>query len=85
MTRAFAEELLLFLLPFAIFALWLTLLRRSPLSRVHWDGRVPVLVLVGLGLAIGWLAWTGFTAPRGKGAYVPAHMENGVFVPGKLE
>jgi hypothetical protein len=85
MTRAFVEELLLFLLPFALFALWLLLKRRSPLQRVHWDGQVPWLVIGGLALAIGWLAWTGFTAPRGTGAYVPAHMENGTFVPGKLE
>jgi len=25
------------------------------------------------------------TAPRGRGAYIPAHMENGVLVPGKIE
>ncbi|WP_293858683.1 DUF6111 family protein [uncultured Alsobacter sp.] len=85
MNRAFLEELLLFLLPFALFALWLTVMRRSPLRRAHWDGQVPWLVIGGLALAIGWLAWTGFTAPRGKGAYVPAHMENGTFVPGRLE
>lgn len=85
MNRAFLEELLLFLLPFALFALWLMLKRRSPLQRVHWDGQVPWLVIGGLVLAIGWMAWTGFTAPRGKGAYIPAHMENGTFVPGRLE
>jgi hypothetical protein len=85
MTRAFLEELLLFLLPFFLFALWLMLQRRSPLRRVHWDGRVPWLVIGGLALTIGWLAWTGLTAPRGTGAYIPAHMENGKFVPGKTE
>jgi hypothetical protein len=85
MTRAFGEELLLFLLPFALFALWLVLRRRTPLKWVHWEGRVPWLVVAGLVAASGWLVWTGYFAPRGHGAYVPAHMENGVFVPGKLE
>ncbi len=85
MSRALTEELLLFLLPFALFALVLTLRRKTPLARVHWDGHVPWLVIAGLACAGGWLVFTGLTAPRGHGDYVPAHMENGVFVPGKLE
>jgi hypothetical protein len=85
MTRAFSEEVLLFLLPFALFAVWLLLRQRTPLKFVHWSGNVPWLVVAGLACAGGWLVYTGFEAPRGHGAYVPAHMENGVFVPGKLE
>lgn len=85
MSRALAEELLLFLLPFALFAVVLLLRRKTPLARVHWDGHVPWLVIAGLACAGGWLVYTGLTATRGHGGYVPAHMENGVFVPGRLE
>jgi hypothetical protein len=85
MTRAFGEELLLFLLPFALFALWLALRQRTPFKWIHWEGQVPWLVVAGFVVASGWLLYTGIFAPRGHGSYVPAHMENGVFVPGKLE
>ena len=85
MTRAFIEEFLLFLVPFALYALWLAARRKTLLSRVHWDGKISWLVLAGLAFASVWLLYTGLTAPRGKGAYVPAHMENGRFVPGRLE
>ena len=85
MTRAIIEELLLFLVPFALFALWLIARRRTPLARVHWDGNVSWLVLAGLAVAGVWLVVTGLTAPRGTGPYVPAHMENGRFVPGHID
>jgi hypothetical protein len=84
MTRVFVEELLLFLLPFALFGLWLALSRRPVLAGSHWTPHVPWLVLAGLVAAIASLVYTGFIAPRGT-QYVPAHMENGTFVPGKLD
>ena len=37
MFRAFFEEALLFLLPFAIFALYLVLRRRNPFLWAHWS------------------------------------------------
>lgn len=85
MTRVLIEELLLFLLPFALFAIWLLIRRKSPLNRAHWDGQVSWIVLVGLLLALGTLLVTAFIAPRGSGAYVPARMENGQFIPGRIE
>ena len=85
MTRVLIEELLFFLLPFALFAIWLLIRRKSPLNRAHWDGQVSWIVLAGLALVLGTLLITAFIAPRGGGAYVPAHMENGQFVPGRIE
>ena len=85
MIRAVIEELLLFLLPFGAFALWLMARRRSPLARAHWDGNVSWLVIAGLGLAIVGLLATALLTPRHMGAYVPAHMENGKLVPGRVE
>jgi hypothetical protein len=85
MSRAIIEEILLFLIPFALFAVWLAVRRRSPFRRVHWDGHVSWLLIAGMAVAFGWLVYTGLTAPRGTGPYVPAHMENGKFVPGRVE
>lgn len=85
MTRVFVEELLFFFLPFALFAVWLLLARKSPFARAHWSGRVPWIVMAGLVFVVAALLYTGFVAPRGTGAYVPAHMENGQFVPGRIE
>ncbi|MCP8937002.1 DUF6111 family protein [Alsobacter sp. SYSU M60028] len=81
MSRALFEEAILFLLPFALFALWLAVRRRKLFERLHWSGNVSWLTIAGLVLALGWIVYTGLTAPRGHGDYVPAHMENGVFVP----
>ena len=85
MTRALFEELLLFALPFALYALWLIARKRTPLARIHWDGNVSWLVIAGLVCATGWLLWTGIFAERHTGRYVPAHMEGGTFGPGRVE
>jgi Na+/H+-dicarboxylate symporter len=84
--RPLVESLGLFLLPFAVFALYLGLRLRYPLAVEHWTrGRLSWLALAGLGAAaLGLLALNAF-APRGHGLYVPAHLENGVIVPGRFE
>ena len=84
MMRAVFEEALLFLLPFALFALYLIVRRRNPLTRASWGGQVPWLVLAGLGCVIAALVLTGLTAERQQGAFEPPHMENGRLVPGQF-
>ena len=49
------------------------------------SSRVSLLTLVGLAAAVLGLAALNVFAPRGQGVYVPAHMENGVLVPGRIE
>jgi hypothetical protein len=86
MARAIFETVGLFLLPFAAFALYLVLRARFPLEVEHWTrGRLSWLALAGLAAAaVGLIALNAF-APRGHGRYVPAHLENGVIVPGRFE
>jgi hypothetical protein len=86
MLRAILEPLALFLSPFVVFAIYLVLRARYPLAIEHWTrGRVSTLTLIGLAIAVlGMLAF-GLFAPRGQGVYVPAHIEKGVLVPGRIE
>jgi len=86
MLRAAFESVGLFLLPFLLFAFYLVLRLRYPLEVEHWtQGRVARLTLVGLVLALAGLIAFGFMQRRAKGVYVPAHMENGVLIPGHIE
>jgi len=86
MWRSIAESLGLFLLPFLLFAAYLALRMRWPLAIEHWTrSRVATLVIVGLVAALGSLVSASLFAPRGHGVYIPAHVENGVLVPGRIE
>jgi hypothetical protein len=86
MGRVVFEPLALFLGPFAIYAVYLTLRARYPLAVEHWTTlRVSVLTLAGLAAAVLGLILVDLLAPRGHGVYVPAHEENGVLVPGRIE
>ena len=69
-------EIGLFLLPFAMYALWRVLGARST-PFVLWGTLACVLALAGI------TAWYGLSRalPRGE-AYVPARLEDGHIVPG---
>jgi hypothetical protein len=86
MGRNVLEPLALFLSPFAVYALCLMVRARYPLKVEYWTrGRVSVMTLVGLAAAVLGLVAVSAFAPRGRGVYVPAHVENGVLVPGRFE
>jgi hypothetical protein len=86
MARTVFETVGLFLVPFAAFAVYLLLRARYPLAVEHWTrGRLSWLALAGLAAAAGGLLAANVLAPRGHGRYVPAHLENGVIVPGRFE
>ena len=84
MLRAILEEALLFLVPFGLFALYLVLRRRNPFLWAHWSEQTSWLVIAGLGVAVAALIYTGLTAERHEGAFVPPHIENGRVVPGQF-
>ncbi|KST61592.1 hypothetical protein AO398_02785 [Methylobacterium sp. GXS13] len=85
MLRRLIEEFGLFLIPFVLFVVYLLLVGRNPLRRVHWDPHIVRLVLAGLAVVIGTLVYEGLFSERRAGGYVPTHMENGRLVPGEFK
>ncbi|MBF9234371.1 DUF6111 family protein [Microvirga alba] len=85
MTRAIIQELLLFLLPFAAFALYLIIRRRNPMAWSSWSDQSVWLVIAGLAFVIVSLLSAGLFADHQTGAFVPTHMENGRVVPGRFK
>ncbi|MDB5559465.1 MAG: putative rane protein [Enterovirga sp.] len=84
MIRVILTEGLLFLLPFAAFALLLLLQRRRVLDIEHWSGPVVWLAMAGLALVLASFLYKGFLADRPEGGFEPTHMENGQLVPGRF-
>lgn len=86
MGRAILDVVLPFLLPFAGYVVWLAVRRRYPFVASAWRrGPVAGLVVAGLALAVLSLLVAGVFGSRARGSYVPAHMENGRLVPGRME
>jgi hypothetical protein len=84
MIRPILTEFALFLTPFVLYAAYLWLTRAGVLDSSHWPlSRVAWLLMAAFVLMIGSFIvlaeWGG--APPGS-TYVPAHFENGKFVPG---
>ena len=86
MLRVILEPLAFFLAPFAVYALWLRLRNQTAPDLDAWSHtRVATLTLAGLAIAILGVLALGLSSGRHLGAYVPAHVENGQLVPGKIE
>jgi Family of unknown function (DUF6111) len=87
MIRPVLTELALFLAPFAAFAIFLWATQAGVLDRAQWTlARLAWLLIAALVLMIGSfivLAHWGGDPPNST--YVPAHYENGVFVPGQTK
>lgn len=86
--RRFLIHLLPFLVPFVLYALWLTAQRRRAANREDapsWE-RAPWAPLTAIGMALVFLSLLGlaFLGREGGGRYVPAHYENGEVVPGRM-
>jgi hypothetical protein len=87
MIRPLATELLLFLAPFALYAAFLFATRAGVFDPDAWSTRA----LLWLGLAaivcaaIGLAVLMQFSRAPAHSKYVPAHIENGKLVPGRVE
>jgi len=84
MIRVGITEIVLFLAPFVLYAvfLWATKagvmdIESWPLSRLAWLTIVALLLVVG-----SFIYFAQFSGAPPGSTYVPAHIENGKFVPG---
>ena len=87
MIRPVLTELLLFVAPFAFYALFLLATRNRVLNAASWNLRVlGTLTVIALILLFGSFLllaqWSGH--PAGS-RYVPPHMEDGKLIPGQFE
>jgi len=84
MIRTGFTEFLLFLAPFALYAAFLFATRAGVLDPKSWPIRhILLLLILALLLVIGSFVYLAhFTGAPVGSTYVPAHLENGKFVPG---
>jgi hypothetical protein len=86
MSRIILEPALLFASPFVVYLIYLALRRTYPFAVDHWThGAISALTLAGLAVAVAGMLFFGIFAVRHEGAYVPAHIEDGKLVPGRLQ
>jgi hypothetical protein len=88
MIRSLVPSILLFLLPFALYFLWLGLKRRQAAeTEVPVSGRY-LAIAGGIGLALavgGFVIFTDFSGAKPDEVYVPPSYENGKLVPGHFK
>lgn len=84
MIRTVLTELGIFLIPFAVYALFLAATRSGLFARSSWPVAIVArLVLVALALVIaGLIGLAHFSGASPDSTYVPAHIEDGKLVPG---
>lgn len=86
MARNLLDALGLFAAPFVVYALVLVLRQRYPFVAASWSrGSLALLTVAGLVLVVLSLLLLAAFAERHRGAYVPAHIENGRLVPGQMQ
>jgi Family of unknown function (DUF6111) len=85
MIRVGLTELILFLVPFALYAVFLWATKAGVMDPESWPlSRLGVLTAAALVLILGsFLYFANYTGAPPGSTYVPAHIENGKFVPGQ--
>lgn len=84
MIRPVGTELLLFLTPFALYAVFLWATKADLLHPDSWPvSRIVYLAIAALLLVLGsFFYFAHFTGVQPGSIYIPAHIEDGKFVPG---
>jgi DMSO/TMAO reductase YedYZ heme-binding membrane subunit len=84
MIRPILIEIGLFIAPFVIYAILLVVTSRDALQRSAWSARrIAALGIAGFVLMLGsFVFFAQFSGAPPGSTYIPAHIENGKFVPG---
>jgi Family of unknown function (DUF6111) len=84
MIRPAFTEILIFLIPFAIYALFLLATRSGLMLQSSWPVHVIAKLVLGslLLVIVSFILLAHFSGASPNSTYIPAHIENGKFVPG---
>lgn len=84
MIRPVLTEVGVFLIPFAVYALFLLATRSGLMLQASWPVHVLAKLVLGslLLVVISFILLAHFSGASPNSTYVPAHIENGKFVPG---
>ena len=85
MIRPVLTEVGIFLIPFAVYAMFLVATRSGLLVQSSWPLRTVLRLVVGslLLVVISFILLAHYSGAPPNSTYVPAHIENGKFVPGR--
>ena len=84
MIRPVLTELGIFLIPFAVYALFLVATRSGVFAQASWPAHLVAKLVLGslLLVVISFVLLAHFSGAPPNSTYVPAHVENGRLVPG---
>jgi hypothetical protein len=84
MIRPAFTEIGIFLIPFAVYALFLIATRTGLLQQTSWPLHIIAKLVLGslLLVVISFILLAHFSGAAPNSTYIPAHIENGKFVPG---
>jgi hypothetical protein len=84
MIRPAFTEILIFLIPFAVYAVFLLATRSGLLQQSSWPVHIIAKLVLGslLLVIVSFILLAHFSGASPNSTYVPAHIENGRFVPG---
>jgi uncharacterized protein DUF6111 len=84
MIRPVLTEIGIFLIPFAVYALFLIATRSGLLVQSSWPAHILAKLVLGalLLVSISFVLLAHFSGAPPNSTYIPAHIENGKFVPG---
>ena len=84
MIRPALTEIGIFLIPFAVYTLFLIATRSGVLSQSSWPVHIIAKLVLGslLLVVVSFILLAHFSGGSPNSTYIPAHIENGKFVPG---
>jgi hypothetical protein len=84
MIRPAFTEILVFLIPFAVYAVFLIATRSGLLVQTSWPVHIIAKLVLGslLLVVVSFILLAHFSGASPNSTYIPAHVVNGKFVPG---
>ena len=84
MIRPALTEVGIFLIPFAVYALFLIATRSGVMAQSSWPVHIIAKLVLGslLLVIVSFILLAHFSGASPNSTYIPAHVENGKFVPG---